>query len=404
MRIGISTSVVQSGKTGIARYLTSLLREFIRDDKGSLFTLFILQNDLKIFDFAVGKMHFVIVPERFRAPVANILWHQCYLPRLVKKYQLDVLHIPSYRRLIWSKPCALVATIHDLAQFHILNKYDRSRMFYGTKIAPILSRRQDEIIAISNHTSADVIRFLNVDPNRLTVIYNGLERSRFNQSSQSQAKLLVEQKCGILGSFFLYVSRLEHPAKNHVRLIEAFDQFKLETKSNWKLVFIGENWHGAELIHQAIAKSPFFQDIRCLGFVDELDLPVFYRAAEVFVYPSLFEGFGLPPLEAMACGCPVLCSHQGALSEILGKAAEFVDPRNVLDLKSKMVRLATSPTHREMLGKQGLVQVDQFCWKKCAETTLEVYSRAYSRVIQINKAKHLQKETAVSCTMQSSFK
>src|SRR5213076_81814 len=120
------------------------------------FTLFVLAEDLPLFDFARDKMEFVVVPERFRPPVKNILWHQTELPSLVRQLRLDVLHVPSYRRLLWPKPCALVATIHDLAPFHVARKYDWKRMFYGRVVARKLARRQDEIIAISANTARDI--------------------------------------------------------------------------------------------------------------------------------------------------------------------------------------------------------------------------------------------------------
>ena len=184
---------------------------------------------------------------------------------------------------------------------------------------------------------------------------------------------------GLDRPFFLYVARLEHPAKNHLRLIAAFENFKAETKSPWQLVLAGGDWHGAEKIHAAIRRSQFKNDIRCLGFVPEAELPLLYRAADVFVYPSLHEGFGFPPLEAMACGCPVLCSTRGALGEVVGDAAATVDPENVSALKFQLTRLATDERLREQLRAAGLDRARQFDWRRTAARTLEVYARAVSR-------------------------
>ena len=117
MRIGLSTSVIQRGQTGIAQYVFALTRAFLRQVSQDHFTLFALEEDLPLFAFAKKTMDLVPVPERFRPPVKNILWHQTELPGLARAHQLDVLHVPSYRRLLWSKPCPLVATIHDLAPF-----------------------------------------------------------------------------------------------------------------------------------------------------------------------------------------------------------------------------------------------------------------------------------------------
>src|SRR5579872_4651082 len=149
MRIGLSGSVVQRGKTGIGQYLFALIRALGPYAGRHAFTLFVLEEDIPLFAFAPGEMEIVPVPERFRPPVKNILWHQTTLPGLARQRQLDVLHVPSYRRLLWPKPCALVATIHDLAPFRIAKKYDWKRMFYGRVVARRLARRQDRVIAIS---------------------------------------------------------------------------------------------------------------------------------------------------------------------------------------------------------------------------------------------------------------
>src|SRR5207237_2192923 len=144
-------------------------------------------------------------------------------------------------------------------------------------------------------------------------IHNGLDHERFFPGSRDEAKKEAAQRYSLQRPFFLYIARLEHPGKNHVRLISAFEEFKSATRADWQLAFAGSDWHGAQEIHASIQKSQFAADIRCLGFVPDADLPNLYRAADVFVYPSLYEGFGLPPLEAMACGCPVISSTRGAL-------------------------------------------------------------------------------------------
>jgi glycosyltransferase involved in cell wall biosynthesis len=149
MRIGISTSVIQRGKTGVAQYVMALLRALLPYANSHQFSLFVLEEDLSLFDFIRDRMEIVRVPERHRLPTRNILWHQTQLPRLARAHHLDVLHVPSYRRLLWPKPCPLVATIHDLAPFQVANKYDWKRMFYGRVVARKLAARQDHIIAIS---------------------------------------------------------------------------------------------------------------------------------------------------------------------------------------------------------------------------------------------------------------
>ncbi|HLX71753.1 MAG TPA: glycosyltransferase family 1 protein [Verrucomicrobiae bacterium] len=375
MRIGISTSVIQRGQTGIAQYIFALVRAFLTHSGEHEFVLFTLKDDLELFDFAKGKMRIVAVSERFRPPIRNIFWHQTVLPRLLREQQIEVLHVPSYRRLLWSGPCPLVGTIHDLAPFHLGNKYDWARMFYGRVIARRLAQRQDEIIAISHNTARDIARFFGVDRARISVIYNGLEHNRFFPGSREQAQAEIAQRYKLQAPFFLYVSRLEHPAKNHIRLISAFNHFKSKTQSDWMLVLGGSDWHGADVIRAAVRQSPFERDVRLLGFVADADLPNLYRAAEVFVYPSLYEGFGMPPVEAMACGCPVICSNRGSLGEVVDDAAVILNPENVDSMADQLLLLANNADVREQLRAAGLKRARRFDWNRTAIDTLSVYSR-----------------------------
>jgi glycosyltransferase involved in cell wall biosynthesis len=375
MRIGISTSVIQRGQTGIAQYVFALLRSLRAYSEKNQFVLFVLEEDVPLFSFA-GNMQIVVVPEKYRSPVDNILWHQTALPGLARKHRLDVLHIPSYRRMLWPRPCALVSTIHDLAAFRVARKYDWRRMFYGRVVARILARRQDDIIAISRSTAQDIAKYFQVSPARMTVIHNGLEHSRFFPGDRAEAKARLAASTGIDAPFFLYVARLEHPAKNHVRLVEAFNRFKAQTGLNWKRVLGGSDWHGSEVIHQKIESSPYVSEIRSLGFVLDRDVPNLYRAADVFAYPSLYEGFGMPPVEAMACGCPVICSTRGSLAEVVGQAASIVDPDDPDSIKSAMVRLATDPAAREALRAEGLSRARCFDWDKTAVATFNTYLAA----------------------------
>lgn len=370
MKVGLSTSVIQRGKTGIAQYVFALTRALLDLPDGPELTLFVLEEDRPLFAFAEGRAHIEIVDEKHRPAVRNILWHQFVLPRRVKALGLDVLHIPSYRRLLWSQPCPTVATIHDLAPFHVTGKYDWKRMFYGRVIVRRLAQRQSEIIAISQNTAADITRFFGIPDEQLNVIHNGLDHARFCPGEAAV------QPHGLDQPFFLYVSRLEHPGKNHVRLIEAFNQFKSATQSPWLLALGGSDWHGAEAIHEAAQRSPFAKDIRFLGFVSDEALPALYRASSAVVYPSLYEGFGFPPIEAMACGSPVLTTHRGALAEVVGDAAAIVDPEDIGAMAVELQRLATDAGWRQRLVEAGTKNASRFHWRECALATHEIYRRA----------------------------
>ena len=207
-------------------------------------------------------------------------------------------------------------------------------------------------------------KYFGIPGRKLNVIYNGLNHQAFRPDT------------GAPRNIFLYVARLEHPGKNHVGLIDAFNHFKAATHSDWQLVFAGSKWSGAEHIERAMLKSPYGRDIRWTGFVPDADLPALYRSAAMFVYPSLYEGFGLPPLEAMACGVPVICSTGGALREMAGKAAALVEAGDTAGLAAQMARLAADPALRASMRETGLAHAANFQWRKTAEETLQVYGRA----------------------------
>lgn len=374
MNVALSTSVMQRGKSGVGQYILALTRALLaHTDKVNL-SLLVLEEDVPLFDFARDKMRIVPVAEKWRPAVKNILWHQTVLPSWLAENHIDVLHVPSYRRMLNKAPCKLVSTIHDLAPFHVKGKYDLARMFYGRVVVKGLAKKQDQIVSVSTNTARDVQRFFGIPLSRQRIILNGIDHSRFYPGDHAGAREKARQRWGIDEPFFLYVSRLEHPAKNHVRLIEAFSRFKKATGSTWKLMLAGGDWHGSEHIHAAAKASPHASEILLPGFVEDAALPDLYRAAGCMVYPSLFEGFGLPPVEAMACGCPVISSLRGALDEVVGNAAHIVDPEQVEDIAQALGRIATDELKRERLVQSGLRNAQRFDWGQCARQMLSLWA------------------------------
>ena len=372
MRIGISTSVIQRARTGVGQYVLALVKALLPHAARHEFTLFVLEEDRPLFAFAEKSMRIVAVPEAFRPPLRDIGWHQTQLPKAARTFGLDVLHIPSYRRMVWRHPCRLVTTIHDLAPFRVKRKYDVARMVYCRSVVPWLARRQHRIITPSTVTAQDVQSFLGVGPEQIEVIHNGIDHDRFQPGPAEAAREAVARKYQLQSPFILYIARLEHPGKNHVRLIEAFDAFKRRTSSDCRLVFCGGDWHGAEAIHAAIRSSAYSEAIRSLGFVPDGDLPDLYRAAQVFIYPSLYEGFGFPPLEAMACGCPVISSDSGALREVIGEAACVINPQDVGSISQALCSWDGVRSPQEWV-QLGLKQAQGFSWERTASRTMGVY-------------------------------
>lgn len=378
MKAGLTATMVQGGRSGVAQHVFALTRELIRGGRVDL-TLFVLEHERPLFAFAEGGCRIETVPARAAKPVANILWHQLELPRHARRLGLDVVHTPSYRRLVFSAPCARVGTIHDLAPFHVRGKYDVARMFYGRVVVRALARRQDALIAVSRNTALDIERFFGIPVGRQHIVHNGIDHSRFAPGDAAADRAALAESHRLDRPFLLYVSRLEHPGKNHVRLIAAFDAFKRATGSDWQLALGGGDWHGAEAIRAAAAASPFAADIRFLGFVSDAALPGLYRAARAMVYPSLFEGFGLPPVEAMACGTPVICSTRGALEEVVADAALTVDPEDVPGMAGALTRFAGTPALGDDLRARGLANAARFRWDLAAARVADVYALACGR-------------------------
>ena len=379
MKIAISTSVIQRGKNGIAQYLFALLRAMLSKSGRHDIYLLALEDDLRLFDFALGKVEIIPISEKYRPPVYDIAWHQNWVPRWIRKHKIDVLHVPSFRRMLYSAPCALVATVHDLAPFHVAHKYDWARMSYQRVVARRFARRQDEIIAISRRTAQDAEHLCDVMPDRIHVVHNGVDQERFSVGDPLKAKVEAAARWNLHRPFFLYVSRIEHPLKNHVRLIEAFNQFRATTPAEWDLVFAGCDWHGSEIVHDLANQSPYRNDIRFLGFVEDAAIPILYRAAEAMVYPSLFEGFGMPPIEAMSCGCPVLSSPRGSLDEVLGGSAGIFDPEHIDEIVGALQRVAHDFQWRATLREAGIRNARRFSWQENAARTLEIYEHAVER-------------------------
>lgn len=387
MRIGLSVSVIQRGRSGVATYVSGLLRGMEANGWPVQVVLFGLEADREWFSPWLGNCEWVGVDESFRPAVRNILWHQTALRPALKKFGCELVHIPSYRRLVAFPGVPQVATIHDCAPFRLAGKYDPLRMFYGRSVVRPMARRCEGVIAVSEYTAADIRQFFGVVGERLRVVWNGIDHARFRRMSSEGIRSRLSATVGWKEPWWIYVARLEHPAKNHVRLIQAFEGLCASGGAGiGRLVLAGADWHGAEVIHAAVEASSARDRIHLAGFVADEDLPAWYSGARALVFPSLFEGFGLPPVEAMACGCPVLSSDRGALGEVIGNAAKRFDPESVDSIAGAMKELMADPGLGEGLKEAGLRRADQFRWERCAAETVDVYRAARDRIKSLPSA------------------
>lgn len=372
MNIGVSTFVMQGGRSGVAAYIRNLFKYLQLEDQKNSYDLLMAEAEQDLIELSNPRFKKTIYPDWVNNPVLSIAWHNTLLPMSGKSKEFDLLHIPSYRRIPLVNKTRLVATVHDLATFNLEAKYDPARMFYNRKIVPSLIRRCDHIITVSNYTKNDLINFIGYPEEKISAIYSGINRDCFQPRDRSEARALLKEKHGLDKPFIVYISRLEHPAKNHVRLIEAFERLKKENDSELQLVFAGADWNGAEVIKARAAQSPVADDIRMLGFAPFESLPLLYSTCELMVYPSLFEGFGFPIVEAMACGAPVCCSNTSSMQEIAGDLVPKFDPESVDEIFESM-RSALEQGWTEAQRNGVIEYTSAFDWHKTAKEVIKVY-------------------------------
>ncbi len=375
-RIAVTTFGCDGGKSGIGHYVIRLLREFAALDAGVRFDVFVHPDEQAVFLPDSDSFTPIQVPVVKRPPISNVLWHQWDLPRWCRRNRCDVLFLPAAnRRAPVTAPCPTVGTFHDLSSVHVAAKYDPLRLVYIKRVLPALARRLSHVISVSETTKRDLVHFAQVPPCQITVIQHGVDASVLYPRDRNAARHAVGSVYGISGPYVLYVSRIEHPGKNHVRLISAFARAKARGIPH-QLVLAGNDWSRAGEVHKAAAASGCSNDIVFGGYVPDQLLPDLYCGADAFIFPSLYEGFGMPLLEAMASGIPVACSNASSMPEVVGDAAVLFEPRDESEIAEAILRILHDEGLRKELVARGLARSRLFTWRKTAEQTLDVLLRA----------------------------
>ena len=389
MKLLVSCIPYDGGKSGISVYVREVVRELAaqghdltllcepgtegiagretRDDRreetSSLASGVLRQDRLRV----------VSAPRWTRRPVLSMLWHLICLPFWICRHRREfdgfVICAANRRVCAWY-PLPTAATVHDLANFHIPGKYSRSRMFYLAHVLPFFAKRAQHLVAVSGATKADMTRFWHCRDEEVTVLYNGLSGAPGKSGNPG-----IPGTSGNSGANLLYISRIEHPGKNHVRLIEAYSRLPREVAEAHPLVLTGSDWKDAEAVHDAAAKSPHADLIRFTGFAGGEALERIWSEAGFYVFPSLFEGFGLSLVEAMAHGLPCACSNNGSLGEIAGDVAITFDPESVDDIAAALERLLTEPQDaRSARVARGREWVKRFSWADHAKGLAKLLS------------------------------
>ncbi len=376
MRVGITTFGGDGGTSGISRYIIKLLDQLAQLPEGPELDIVVYNDEISIFVPSTGRVEALSFGRRWYNPVLNVAWHQFALPGLCTKRNFDILFLPAgNRRLpIWA-PCPTIGTVHDLSSIHVKEKYDPGRTFYITRVLPRLVRRLNLVLTVSESSKRDIVEYCGVPEDRVVVTPNGVDHEEYFQRDKEKARTRIGSKYGITGPFLLYVSRIEHPGKNHARLVLAFDRLKSRTGLPHQLVLAGGDWDRAQEVHRIASQCSHNKHIVFTGFVDHADLPYLYCSADLFVFPSLYEGFGIPILEAMACGTAVACSNVSSMPEIAGDSALQFDPYDEDEISVAMERLLSDDKLRDDYVQRGLARSREYTWHNTAVKTLEAFHR-----------------------------
>jgi glycosyltransferase involved in cell wall biosynthesis len=352
---------------GIGTYIRNLLRHLARIDRENEYVLLCQAADLGIAEPLGPNFRAVLEPS------ANYsLREQFHIPWLLMREKPDVFHAPHYVLPVGVR-CRSVVTIHDCIHL-MFPQYLPNRAAYAYARAAMWSaaRHSDRILTVSEASKRDILRFFGVPPEKISVVYNAIDE-RFWVEPGPDVVARVRERFQLDHGFVLYAGTIR-PHKNLVRLIEAFDTQPPDGFEDLKLLIIGDEISKLPALRRAVHGHKLHKHVRFLGFVPDDTLAVLYRLAGVFVFPSLYEGFGLPPLEAMASGTPVVTSNISSLPEVVGEAAVLVDPYDVASIVDGIRRVLTDPDLATDLRKKGLLRAREFSWERSVSRTHDIYT------------------------------
>ncbi|MCZ7569698.1 MAG: glycosyltransferase family 4 protein [Ardenticatenaceae bacterium] len=369
MRIGIEATALHGVRSGVGTYTLNLLWHLWQSPAGSCHEWLLFSNrPLTLNGYDPGDRARVVGNYQFRY---QSLWRQALLPFALHAYRPAVCHFTNLMAPLWA-PCPMVVTIHDLT-LKLMPHYHpvRRRTVMGPLLAPS-ARQAARIIAVSETSKRDIVAFLGVADEKISVIYEAAGPAFRPRPAAEVAQVLG--RLSLDQPYILYVGTIE-PRKNLVRLVRAFAHLRAEGRCE-RLVLAGAlGWDYAPLFAE-IERLGLGDAVIHLGFVPQDELVVLYNGAAVFVFPSLYEGFGLPPLEAMACGTPVITSTTSACAELATDAALLVDPTDELAIAEALRQVLTDSDLAADLRQRGLARVAAFSWEQTAEQTLAVYEAA----------------------------
>ena len=375
----IAIDIRRMSEFGVGTYIRNLVRTLGRLDQESEYSL--IGPPDKLQSIPDLPSNFQTVP--LTAADRSIRGYREFRAAL-KKLNCDLVHIPNLFSVPRLLPCPYVMTVHDM-QEHI----SRARQpggFWGTwhlQMTRRVLRGATRIFAVSQFTKTEIQKLFEIPAGRIEVVYNAIDERFLGGHASASDRELIAERYQVNYPFLLYAGRIS-PHKNVVRMIEAFSALKAELEKTQafpelKLIIIGDDLSGNPDLRRTVIRSGVQNDVRFLGFVPIETLRIFYDAAKIFVFPSLYEGFGLPPLEAMAHGTPVVASNVSSLPEVVGNAAVLVNPENVFEIMRALHRVLMDQPLRERMKDRGYEQVSRFSWDSSVRRVLEVYRQAGRR-------------------------
>jgi glycosyltransferase involved in cell wall biosynthesis len=374
MRIGINAQLLSFRasyrQAGVSKYIHALIKQFAAIDPNNQYTVWVPPAPRPPDYARTRNIRFVASRLPTEKPQIRIPWEQIVLP--FASLRLDVLHCPVNVRPLLAF-CPTVVTIHDLIYLVYPDKYLPAKRHYLTATTGWSVRHASQVIAVSESTKRDLVRLLHVPPDKITVVYNGVDE-RFRPIADQRAIAEFKRKHNLPQRFILYVGTIE-PRKNVGLLLRAFAQLRQQPDfADLRLVVGGaKGWLYDDTFKQAGLGEG---EIAFPGYLADDELPLWYNSASVFVYPSLYEGFGLPAAEALACGAPVIAANTSSLPEVIGDAGILVAPDDVAALTKAAARILRDDAYAASLRAIAAVQGARFSWRTAAEQTLQVYATA----------------------------
>jgi len=366
MNIGIdSRAAVWYRGTGIGTYTYQLIKNISLLDKENKYLLFLEEN----LDFELDENFKIRKIEKYDK---ETFWEEVDIPNILTDTGIEIYHVPQNGiGLPYEKNCKFIITLHDVIPYKMPETVGPQYLKIYLQEVPKIVPMCDAIITVSEYSKKDIAKTLGYPEEKIYVTYLAAE-DIYKPMNKSFCKAKLKEKYGIEDDFILYVGGFS-PRKNIKGLIQAFSIIKNKI-GNFKLIILGKKGRSYYDYRDLAYNLGLKNDVLFPGFIEVENLPLFYNAAYMLVYPSFYEGFGLPPLEAMACGTPVIASSSTSIPEILKEDALYIDPKNPYDISEKMLMLIEDKKLYQNLKLKGLLRSSCYSWKKTAAETIMIYN------------------------------